>query len=77
MTAIPTFGNEIKNTEFTLKDGVVFVNHGSYGVVPKRVQQAQDRQDNNNNIYFKLNTFMDYVTGEQTYDNTRKVKQKA
>lgn len=43
MTAIPTFGNEIKNTEFTLKDGVVFVNHGSYGVVPKRVQQAQDR----------------------------------
>lgn len=43
MTAIPTFGNEIKKTEFTLKDGVVFVNHGSYGVVPKRVQQAQDR----------------------------------
>ncbi|XP_052092724.1 uncharacterized protein LOC127729109 [Mytilus californianus] len=43
MTAIPTFGKEIKKTEFTLKDGVVFVNHGSYGVVPTRVQQAQDR----------------------------------
>jgi hypothetical protein len=29
--------------EFTLKEGVTFINHGGYGAVPRRVQEAQKR----------------------------------
>lgn len=37
------YGTEIREKEFTLKDEVAFLNHGSYGVVPKRVKESQKR----------------------------------
>ena len=35
------FGNDIKDNEFCLRDGFSFLNHGSYGVVPKRIKELQ------------------------------------
>ena len=43
MDKIPQFGDEIKEKEFTMTNGVTFVNHGSYGTVPRKVQEAQRR----------------------------------
>ena len=43
MDNIPQFGDEIKEKEFTMADGVTFVNHGSYGTVPRKIQEAQRR----------------------------------
>lgn len=37
------FGEDIRNKAFTIKDGVLPVNHGAYGVVPKPVQEQQMR----------------------------------
>lgn len=43
MTDIPKFGKDIRVKEFPLKDCVVFTNHGSYGVAPIRIKEAQFR----------------------------------
>ena len=43
MDNIPKFGDEIKEKEFTMADDVTFVNHRSYGTVPRKVQEAQRR----------------------------------
>lgn len=40
---MPKFGKEMRENEFTLKEGVTFINHGGYGAVPRRVQEAQKR----------------------------------
>jgi hypothetical protein len=31
MDTMPKFGKEMKEKEFTLKEGVTFINHGGYG----------------------------------------------
>lgn len=41
MDAMPLFGKEMKEREFPLTEGVTFINHGSYGVVPRRIKEAQ------------------------------------
>jgi hypothetical protein len=43
MDTMPKFGKEMKEKEFTLKEGVTFINLGGYGAVPRRVQEAQKR----------------------------------
>jgi len=43
MDKIPQFGDVIKDKEFTMTDGDTFVNHGSYGTVPRKVQEVQRR----------------------------------
>ena len=37
------FGSCFKETETSLAEDTVFINHGAYGVVPKRVAAAQRR----------------------------------
>ncbi|XP_031569052.1 putative L-cysteine desulfhydrase 1 [Actinia tenebrosa] len=37
------FGKHLRNTEFTLDAYATFVNHGSFGTVPRVVQEAQQR----------------------------------
>ena len=39
----PEFGKEMREKEFTLRDDYTYINHGSYGVVPKRIQEIQQR----------------------------------
>ncbi|CAC5373933.1 EGT2 [Mytilus coruscus] len=53
MGDMPDFGKEMREKEFDLKDGVTFINHGSYGVVPLRVQEAQNR------VLYEINSFPD------------------
>ena len=36
-----TFGKQFRENEFMLEEGTVFLNHGSYGTVPRRVYTAQ------------------------------------
>ncbi|XP_071130960.1 uncharacterized protein [Mytilus edulis] len=38
-----SFGKEMREKGFTLKEGITFVNHGAFGAVPKQVQEAQRR----------------------------------
>ena len=42
MNKIPQFGDEIKESEFTMTDGVTFVNDGSYGTVPRKFKRYKD-----------------------------------
>ncbi|XP_069131369.1 uncharacterized protein [Argopecten irradians] len=37
------FGEEIKEKEFCMRKGATFINHGSYGMVPRRVKELQKR----------------------------------
>ncbi|XP_052092722.1 uncharacterized protein LOC127729107 isoform X2 [Mytilus californianus] len=53
MGDMPDFGKEMREKEFDLKDGVTFINHGSFGVVPLRVQEAQIR------VLYEINSFPD------------------
>ena len=40
---VPEFGQEMRDEEFVLKEGISFLNHGSFGVVPRRIKDAQNR----------------------------------
>ena len=39
----PPFGQEMREQEFVIEEGTAILNHGSYGMVPKRLKDAQDR----------------------------------
>ncbi|XP_076091282.1 uncharacterized protein LOC143063175 isoform X2 [Mytilus galloprovincialis] len=59
MDAMPLFGKEMKEREFPLTEGVTFINHGSYGVVPRRIKEAQrkiiDEMDSSPDLWFRRN----------------------
>ncbi|VDI52311.1 Hypothetical predicted protein [Mytilus galloprovincialis] len=59
MDAMPLFGKEMKEKEFPLTEGVTFINHGSYGVVPRRIKEAQrkiiDEMDSSPDLWFRRN----------------------
>ena len=42
MDKIPQFGDEIKEKEFTMTNGVTFVNHGSYGTYREKFKKHKD-----------------------------------
>ncbi|XP_033743677.1 uncharacterized protein LOC117329706 isoform X2 [Pecten maximus] len=37
------FGEDIREKEFCMRKGATFINHGSYGMVPRRVKELQKR----------------------------------
>lgn len=40
MEAVPSFGLDIREKEFKLRDDVTYVNHASYGIVPTAIKKA-------------------------------------
>ncbi|OWF49913.1 uncharacterized protein LOC110451100 [Mizuhopecten yessoensis] len=39
----PEFGRDIREKEFCMRKGATFINHGSYGMVPRRIKELQSR----------------------------------
>ena len=51
MDDMPSFGKDMREKEFTFTEGAICINHGSYGAVPRRVQETQRRDMDEMNAF--------------------------
>ncbi|XP_060085061.1 uncharacterized protein LOC132564424 [Ylistrum balloti] len=64
---LPPFGQEMREKEFCMRKGSMFLNHGSFGTVPKRVKDIQkryiDKMDDHPDDWFRRNNLGKWKEG--------------
>ncbi|XP_021365491.1 probable L-cysteine desulfhydrase, chloroplastic [Mizuhopecten yessoensis] len=64
---MPPFGLELREKEFCMRKGSMFLNHGSFGMVPRRIKDVQksyiDKMDDHPDDWFRRNNLGKWKAG--------------